>query len=103
MKNDSMETGAVSFHNRKLIVNLDVVKDKEILKKINKTKTEAHPDLKKEMDRHKMQLQKEAQMKKKEEIKAKLTEEKQKKQVEEEKKQEWNEFNDAGSKFLTSN
>jgi len=46
LKNDTMETGAVSFHNRKLIVNLDVAKEKEILKRINKTKNEAHPDLK---------------------------------------------------------
>ena len=29
LKNDTMETGAVSFHNRKLIVNLDVAKEKE--------------------------------------------------------------------------
>ena len=41
-----METGAVSFKNNKLITNLHVEKDKDILKVILKTKTEAQPDLK---------------------------------------------------------
>eukprot|EP00347_Sterkiella_histriomuscorum_P021048 403335461 len=103
LKNDSMETGAVSFHNRKLVVNMEVEKDKEIIKRINKTKTESYPDFKKELDRHKMQLQKEAMLKKKEEKKQQEMEQKQKIKQEEEKKQAWNEFNDAGSQFVTSN
>ena len=45
-KTDDMATGAVSFKNQKLIKNLHVEKDKDILKRIIKTKQEAYPDLK---------------------------------------------------------
>lgn len=76
LKTDDMQTGAVSFKNRTLVKNLEVAKDKEVLKRINKTKTEAHPDLKKELDKHKMQLQKEAMLRKKEEKKKKEEEDK---------------------------
>ena len=41
-----MEAGAVTFHDRKKINKIDVTKDKEILKRILKTKEEAYPDLK---------------------------------------------------------
>jgi len=37
-KTDDMATGAVSFKNNKLIKNLQVEKDKDILKRIIKTK-----------------------------------------------------------------
>lgn len=46
LKTDDMATGAVSFKNNKLIEKLHVEKSKEILKVIQKTKTEDHPDLK---------------------------------------------------------
>ena len=46
LKNDNMETGAVGFKNDKLIVNLNVEKNKDILRVIQKTKEEAYPDLK---------------------------------------------------------
>lgn len=41
-----MEAGAVTFHDRKKINKIDVTKDKEILKRILKTKEEVYPDLK---------------------------------------------------------
>ncbi|CDW78678.1 UNKNOWN [Stylonychia lemnae] len=89
LKNDTMETGAVSFHNRKLIVSQNVEKDKEILKQ--------------ERDMHVMRMQKEAQMKKKEERKQKENEQKLKVKEEEEKKQQWNDFEAQGETLMRSN
>ena len=40
-----MEVGAVTFHNNKDVENILIEKDKEIIKRIMKTKTESNPNL----------------------------------------------------------
>ncbi len=48
LKTEDMEVGAVSFKNDALVVKLHIEKNNEVLKKIQKTKVEAHPNLQKE-------------------------------------------------------
>ena len=40
-----MEVGAVTFHNQKDVMNILIEKDKEIIKRIMKTKEERTPNL----------------------------------------------------------
>lgn len=44
-KNADMATGAVSFHDDKLVKKLHVEKDNDMIKKLNRTKEEKNPDL----------------------------------------------------------
>ncbi len=48
LKTEDMEVGAVSFKNESLVVKLHIEKRNDILKKIQKTKQEAYPNLEKE-------------------------------------------------------
>ena len=45
-----MEVGAVGFKNESIIPKLHVEKKNDVLKRIQKTKQEAYPDLQKEHD-----------------------------------------------------
>ena len=45
MKTSDMEVGAIGFHDRTKVKRLKVEKNNEIVKVINKTKTERFPDL----------------------------------------------------------
>lgn len=46
LKKDDMATGSVSFKDDKKVVHIPIEKDKEIIKRVSKTKKEEHPDLK---------------------------------------------------------
>jgi uncharacterized protein YbcV (DUF1398 family) len=46
LKKDDMATGAVSFKDDKKVVSLDIEKNNDIVKKLNKTKSERNPDFK---------------------------------------------------------
>ena len=48
-KTIGMETGAVTYHNQKAVSNIKIDKDKEIIKKIMKTKEERNPNFDKEL------------------------------------------------------
>ena len=45
LKQDDMEVGAVSFKSHGMVKKLHVEKKNDVLKRINKTKVEAHPNL----------------------------------------------------------
>ena len=81
-----MAVGAVSFHNRKLVTRLLIEKDRDMIRKIDKTKREENPDfasnyyiwyvfiimlILEELDAHMYKLQKETSQKKLIEIKVK--------------------------------
>ena len=51
-KTIGMETGAVTFHNSKLVQRISIVKDKEMIKRLMKTKSEAYPNLELELREH---------------------------------------------------
>ena len=44
-KTIGMETGSVTFHNSSLVKRIVINKDKDIIKRLMKTKTEDHPNL----------------------------------------------------------
>ena len=46
LKKDDMATGAVSFKDDKKVIKISIEKNKEIIKRISKTKKEDNPDLK---------------------------------------------------------
>ena len=46
LKKDDMATGAVSFKDDKKVVKIAIEKNRELVKKISKTKSEEYPDLK---------------------------------------------------------
>ena len=52
-KTIGMEVGAVTFHNNKDVQTILLEKDKEIIKRIMKTKVEQMPDLNKMLEEHK--------------------------------------------------
>ena len=63
----SMEVGAIGFHDRSKVKKLRIEKDKEIVKVLNKTKTEDHPDLAKlQADRARRFKEQQKEVKKKE-------------------------------------
>ena len=45
----TMDVGAVSYHDRKAVIRVVVEKDKDTVKRLEKTQTEAFPDLAKEL------------------------------------------------------
>ena len=96
LKTDDMEVGAVTFKNHQIVPKLHVEKKNEVLKRISKTKTEAHPDLAKEHDDYMKQYKKDQEIKKRLEQKAKLEEEKQQKALSDAKKREWDELKYQG-------
>ncbi len=51
-----METGSVSFHKPSEVMFIKIEKEAEIVKKLTKTKREEFPDLKKELEAHKADL-----------------------------------------------
>ena len=55
-KTNGMETGSVSFHKPSDVMFIKIEKEAEIVKKLTKTKREEFPDLKKEMEAHKAEL-----------------------------------------------
>ena len=71
LKRDDMDVGAVSFKKEGLIEKLHVEKVNEVLKKIAKTKVEAHPNLEKEYNDYMKAFKKEQEIKKRMELKAK--------------------------------
>ncbi len=54
-----MDVGAVSFKNHSIVPKLHVEKRNDVLKRISKTKTEAHPNLEKEYTEYMKQYKKE--------------------------------------------
>ena len=52
LKTDDMETGAVSFKDRSLVVKMHIEKDSMILKRISKTKEEKYPELMREQSEY---------------------------------------------------
>ena len=75
-----MQTGAVSFKNHSLVVNMHVEKKNDVIKKIQKTKVEAYPNLEKEYNDYMKQYKKDLEIKKRLETKQKLEEEKKRKE-----------------------
>ena len=59
-----MEVGAVSFKNHGMVKKMHIEKQNEILKRISKTKTEAHPNLEKEHTEYMKQYKKDQEIKK---------------------------------------
>ena len=51
-KTIGMETGSVTFHNSQLVERISINKDKDIVKRIMKTKTEDHPNLELQLREH---------------------------------------------------
>ena len=51
-KTIGMEVGAVTFHNSSSVKHLTINKDKEIIKRIMKTKREEHPNLELQLREH---------------------------------------------------
>ncbi len=51
-KTIGMETGSVTFHNGKDVQFLKIDKDRDIVKRISKTKEERHPNLEEELKAH---------------------------------------------------
>ena len=51
-KTIGMETGAVTFHNQSIVKRISINKDKEMIKRIMKTKTEAYPNLEEQLNDH---------------------------------------------------
>ena len=47
-----METGSVTFHNQRLVNRISINKDKEIIKRVMKTKTEDYPNLELQLREH---------------------------------------------------
>ena len=47
-----METGSVTFHKSNMVERIAINKDKEIVKRIMKTKTEDHPNLELQLREH---------------------------------------------------
>ena len=92
LKEDDMDVGAVTFKNRALVQNLHVEKKNDVLKRISKTKQEAHPNLEKEYTDYMKQYKKDMEMKKRLEAKAKLEEDKRQKQESDSKKRQWEDF-----------
>ncbi|TNV76016.1 hypothetical protein FGO68_gene7107 [Halteria grandinella] len=91
LKTDDMEVGAVSFKNHGMVKKLHVEKNNEILKKIQKTKTEAHPN------------KKEQEIKKRLELKAKQEEERLQKELSEAKKRQWEDYQVQNEELAQSN
>ena len=85
-KTIGMQVGAVSYHSTKEVQRMSIDKDKEIVKKIMKTKTESFPDLEKEYRDHldAVQVAKSAELR--EQIKEKKEAEKAQRVEQEEKK-----------------
>ena len=80
-KTPSMETGSVTFHDQKAVVKVKhVVKDRDIVKRIEKTRTESHPDL----EKMKQDRDLEVVNRKKKELKDKYAQEKEEKRLREE-------------------
>ena len=51
-KTIGMETGSVTFHNSKLVERITINKDKEMIKKLMKTKREEYPNLEEQLRDH---------------------------------------------------
>ena len=51
-KTIGMETGAVTFHRPNEVKRIKIDKDKEIVKKLMKTKKEIYPNLEEELSNH---------------------------------------------------
>ncbi len=71
LKTEDMDVGAVSFKNDSLVVKLHIEKKNDVLKRIQKTKTEAHPNLEKEHAEYMKQYKKDMDYKQRMEKKAK--------------------------------
>ena len=51
-KTIGMETGSVTFHNSKMVSRIAINKDKDMIKRCMKTKTEDHPNLEIQLREH---------------------------------------------------
>ena len=102
-KTIGMQVGAVSYHSTKEVQRISIDKDKEIVKKVMKTKTESFPNLELEYRDHLEALKVAKSAALREEIKEKKEAEKAKKIEQEEKKQEMREFTQAQEGLETSN
>ena len=47
-----MEVGAVTFHDSRAVTRIAINKDKEMIKRIMKTKTESFPNLEEQLREH---------------------------------------------------
>ena len=103
LKENDMEVGAVSFKNHSLVVNLHIEKKNDVLKKIQKTKQEAHPNLEKEHTEYMKQYKKDMEVKKRLEAKAKLEEEKKSKEESDSKKKQWDNYQAENMDLAQSN
>ena len=55
-KTIGMEVGAVTFHNQSLVKRISINKDKEIIKRVMKTKREEYPNLEEQLREHNEQV-----------------------------------------------
>ena len=103
LKEDDMQTGAVSFKNHSLVINMHIEKKNDVLKKIQKTKVEAYPNLEKEYNEYMKQYKKEQEIKKRLEAKQKLEEEKKRKEESDQKKKQWDNYQKDNMELAQSN
>ena len=98
LKTQDMQTGAVSYKNNKLVKKCYTEKNKDMVRVIMKTKTEAFPDFEKDYRDYLMDLEREKNAKIKAEKMAKEEEEKKGKEEKAKAKKEWDDFFGAQDK-----
>ena len=98
-----METGSVTFHRPSEVQRISIIKDKDIIKRIMKTKTESHPNLEEQLREHIQEVQRAESAVLREEIAAKKAAVKAKKVEVEERKAALQDMEDAGRSLMRSN
>ena len=98
-----METGAVTFHNSQMVQRIAINKDKEIIKRIMKTKTEDYPNLEEQLRDHLESIRMAESAALREEIKEQKQAAKAKVQAQQQRQEEMEEFKAAGEELMTDN
>ena len=102
-KTIGMETGAVTFHNHQMVQHITINKDKDIIKRVMKTKTEDHPNLELQLREHMEAIQQAESAAIREEMLAKKAAVKAVKKNVEERKAAMAEMEEEGKELMTSN
>ena len=98
-----METGSVTFHKSNLVERIAINKDKEIVKRIMKTKTEDHPNLEQQLRDHMEAVDSAERAETRAEMQAQKDAAKAVKQDKEERKAAFAELEEQGAELVTSN
>ena len=92
LKTAQMQTGAVSYHDNKKVVKINVDKNKDIVRAVMKTKSEGFPDFEKDYHAYIKEVEREKNSVVLEEKKKLAAEEKAAKDAIADKNQEWDDF-----------